>query len=115
LQVRLLQEADFAFSPLVRFSLQNKSVCLFFMHTVLQIGKKIVMNSGQKNAILSLTPCYDFEEIVMKSIKKFGFTVFALLAILLIQIANPQPVEAACGGIVHVDAASTAVSPTGCS
>ncbi|MFZ5882703.1 MAG: beta strand repeat-containing protein, partial [Chloroflexota bacterium] len=31
------------------------------------------------------------------------------------QIASPQSAKAACGGIIYVNAASTAVSPTGCS
>ncbi|MBI5702098.1 MAG: hypothetical protein HZC39_01090, partial [Chloroflexi bacterium] len=51
----------------------------------------------------------------MRPINKFGFILFALLAIILAQVGSPQPAKAACGGVIYVNAASTAVSPTGCS
>ncbi|MEP0806095.1 MAG: hypothetical protein HRF47_11425, partial [Chloroflexota bacterium] len=46
---------------------------------------------------------------------KFSFTLFALFAIILVQVVSPQSAKAACGGIVYVNAASTAPTPNGCS
>ena len=51
----------------------------------------------------------------MKSVNKLGVTIFVISAILLVQFINPQPVRAACGGIVYVDADQTGTPPDGCS
>ena len=51
----------------------------------------------------------------MKPSKSLLISILIVFAITFAQFAFPGPAYAACGGIVYVDAASTAPSPDGCS
>jgi hypothetical protein len=51
----------------------------------------------------------------MRTNRKLLFSAFLLFAFVFVQLASPQTAHAACSGIVYVDAASTALTPDGCS
>ncbi len=51
----------------------------------------------------------------MKPTKNLFISILTVFAITFAQFAFPQKAYAACSGIVYVDAASTATTPTGCS
>ncbi|HXF85766.1 MAG TPA: YDG domain-containing protein [Anaerolineales bacterium] len=51
----------------------------------------------------------------MKSIHHLTASMLVLIAVFLSQLIAPQTAQAECSGIIYVNAASTASSPTGCS